>query len=52
VVGYRPAGAVTRAHRMYGTTATPPRKDMPIDKLTHLDRGKAEQVLGWLADDS
>lgn len=52
VVGYRPSGAVTGATRMYATPSTPPRKGMPINQLTHLDRRKAEQVLGWLADGS
>jgi hypothetical protein len=50
LVGYRPAGAVTGATRMYATASTPPRKDMPIDELTHLERGKAEQVLAWLGE--
>lgn len=49
-VGYQPSGAVTSATRMYATASTPPRTDMPIDELTHLDRGKADHVLAWLAE--
>ena len=51
LVRYRPAGAVTGATRMYGSPS-PPRKHMPTDELRHLDRGKAEQVLAWLTEDS
>lgn len=53
IVGYRPAGAVTGANRMYPSIQ--PRKELyfeQTDQLTHLDSGKAEQVLGWLAEDS
>jgi hypothetical protein len=50
LVGYQPAGAVTSANRMYGTPKTPPRNDKPMDEMTHLDRGKAATVLGWLAE--
>lgn len=50
VVGYQPAGAVTSATRMYATANTPPRTDMPIDELTHLDRDKADTVITWLCE--
>ncbi len=50
IIGYAPAGAVTSATRMYGSASTPLRTDLPKDELTQRDRGKAEQVLTWLAE--
>ncbi|GAT01270.1 uncharacterized protein RMCFA_1384 [Mycolicibacterium fortuitum subsp. acetamidolyticum] len=50
VIGYRLVGAVTGATRMYASRSTPPRLDLPKDELTGLDRGKAEQILAWLAE--
>lgn len=50
VIGYRPVGAVTGATRMYATRSTPPRTDLPMEELTGLDRGKANQILAWLAE--
>jgi hypothetical protein len=50
LVGYREAGAVTGATRMYATPSKPPRRDRPIEHLRLLDGGKADTVLGWLAE--
>jgi hypothetical protein len=44
LVGYRFAGSVTSAFRR-----TAPHGSW-TDDLTHRDRGKAEQVLAWLAE--
>lgn len=35
---------------MYATANAPPRTDMPIDELTHLDRDKVDTVITWLCE--
>ncbi|WP_102145600.1 hypothetical protein [Mycobacterium hubeiense] len=51
LVGYRPAGAVTSATRVYATASTPPRTDLPMEELTHLDRDKTAQILAWINEE-